>query len=160
MLISGRPRKLSRRCFGAALLSLLLTTGCASRPPSVEVVAALRAEFAAAKVVVDTDCIFSGPVKNEFIAYRHFGFCLYSDTQLRFYFRGDKPILAYAWTVASIKAYALHTNVFTVVTDAGNFGLVIEDAPGLIAVLRARGVPEDVGLPVFSSKDPVPWNWM
>ncbi len=142
------------------MCALLLTAGCASQLPSAADVAALRAEFAAPRVVVDTDCIFSGPVKDEFIAYRRFGLCLFSDTQLRLYYRGKKPTLAFAWPVGAIKAYALHTDVFTFVTDAGNFGLVIKDAPGFVAVLRAQGVPENAKLPEFSSKDPAPWSWM
>lgn len=146
--------------FISSMCLLLLTTGCATEAPSAAVVAALKAEFAAPQVVVDADCIFSEPVKEEFIAYRHFGLCLFSDSQLRLYHGGNKPALAFAWPIDTIKAYAYHTNIFTVVTDAGNFGLVVKDAPELIAVLRARGVREDAKLPVFSSKDPAPWNWM
>ena len=56
----------------------------------------------------------------------------------------------------AIKAYALHTDVFTVVTDAGNFGLVVQDATGFIAALRAQGVPENAKLPEFSAM-PMPW---
>jgi len=149
-----------RRLFLTSMCALLLTAGCASQAPSPEAVAELQAAFAAPRVVVDTDCIFSGPVKNAFVAYRHFGLCLFSDNALRFYYRGEKPALAFAWPVGALKAYALHGNIFTVVTDAGNFGLVIKDTPGLVAVLRAQGVPENATLPEFSSKDPVPWSWM
>lgn len=148
-----------RHIFITSLFSLLLTAGCASQPPSTEVVAALKAEFAA-PTVVDTDCIFSKPVENEFIANRYFGLCLFSDAQLRLYYRGTKPTLAFSWPIGAIKAYALHGNIFTVVTDAGNFGLVIKDASRFIAALRAQGVPENAKLPVFSSKDPALWNWM
>ncbi len=149
-----------RQSFIPTLFSLLLAAGCASQPPSPEAVAALKAEFAAPTVKVDTDCIFSRPVKNEFMAYRHFGLCLFSDAELRFYYRGEKPTLAFSSPVGAIKAYALHGKVFTVVTNAGNFGLVINDAPGLIAALRAQGVPENANLPEFSSRDPAPWFWM
>ena len=147
------------RIFNLALFALLLTAGCASQPPSPELVSALQAEFASARVVADTDCIFSGPVKNEFRAYRHFGLCLYSDTQLRLYYGGTQPKLAYSWPIGAIKAYALHRSIFTLVTDAGNFGMVVDNAPGFVAALRARGVRENAKLPEFSSKDPAPWNW-
>ena len=141
-------------------LCALLLTGCAHQPPSAEAVAALTAEFAETRVVADTDCIFSAPVKNEFIAYRLYGLCLFSDTQLRLYHGGDKPALAFAWPIGAIKAYAFHADTFTIVTGAGNFGLVVKDAAGLIEVLRAQGVPENANLPVFSAKDPAPFNWM
>jgi len=143
-----------------AVCVLTLAAGCSRQPPSPATISALSAEFNAARVVVDTDCIFSAPVKNEFIAYRLFGICIFSDTQLRVYYGGEKPALAFAWPIAAIKSYAFHTDTFTLVTDAGNFGLVVKDAPGFLAVLRARGVREDSGLPLFRAKDPSPFNWM
>jgi len=149
-----------RKILVTSLFPLLLAAGCASQPPSAEAVAALTAELAAPKVAVDTDCIFSAPVKNAFIAYRHFGLCLFSGTQLRLYYRGQKPALAFDWRLAAIKSYALHGKVFTLVTDAGNFGLVVEDAPGLVAALRAQRVSENPKLPEFRSKDLAPWFWM
>jgi len=142
------------------LCALTLIAGCARQPPSPATISALSAEFNAARVVVDSDCIFSAPVKNEFIAYRLFGLCLFSGTQLRLYNGGEKPAMAFAWPVAAIKSYAFHSDTFTLVTDAGNFGLVLKDAPGFIAVLRAQGVPEDSKLPLFRAKDPSPFNWM
>ena len=62
-----------RRFLITAFFSLLFTTGGASQPPSAAVVTALQAALAAPRVVVDTDCILSGPVKDDFIAYRRFG---------------------------------------------------------------------------------------
>ena len=143
-----------------SLCSLLLMTGCANQPPSAAVVAALKAEFTTPQVVVDTDCIFSAPVNDAFIAYRHFGLCLFNDTELRLYYCGNGPSLAFTWSINAFKAYAIHGNIFPVVTGAGDFGLVVNDAPGLVAVLRAHGVPENAMLPVFSFKDPAPWRWM
>jgi len=146
--------------FSLALCVLTLAAGCGRQPPSPATISALSAEFNAARVVVDSDCIFSEPVKNEFVAYRRFGLCLFSDTQLRLYYGGEKPAIAFPWPVSAIKSYAYHTDTFTLVTDAGNFGLVLKDAPGFIAVLRAHGVPEDGKLPLFRAKDPSPFNWM
>ncbi len=149
-----------RKTLITPLCILTLLTGCALQPPSAAVIAALTAEFNAPRVVVDSDCIFSAPVRDDFIAYRLFGLCLFSDTQLRLYYGGEKPAQAFAWPVGAIKSYAYHTDTFTLVTDAGNFGLVIKDAAGLIAVLRAHGVTENAKLPVFRSKDQVRFNWM
>ena len=139
---------------------LLLLCACAGQQPSSTTLAAMRAEFAGGTAVVDTDCIFSAPVKNDFIAYRIMGLCLFSDKQLRLYYGGEKPALAFAWPLTSIKSYAFHGDTFSLVTDTGNFGLVLKDAPGLIAALRARGVPENNELPLFRAKDPSPFNWM
>ena len=139
------------------ITSLLLLAGCAGQAPSPEALAALRSEFASPSVAVDIDCIFSGPVKNEYRAYRHFGLCLFSDKELRLYFRGEQPKLAYAWSLGKMRSYALHGNIFTVVADAGNFGLVVKERAALAAALRSQGVHEDTGLPEFSSKDLAPW---
>lgn len=143
-----------------ALTALSFAAACARQPPSPATISALSAEFNAAPVVVDSDCIFSAPVKSEFIAYRLFGLCLFSAAQLRLYYGGDKPALAFAWPMAAIKSYAFHGDTFTLVTDAGNFGLVVKDAPGLIAALRAQRVPEDSKLPLFRAKDSSPFSWM
>ena len=143
-----------------ALCALILVAGCAPQPPSPATISALSADFNAARVVVDTDCIFSAPVKNSFIAYRKFGLCLFSDSQLRLYYGGDKPSLAYSWPIASIISYAFYTDTFVLVTDAGNFGLVVKDAPSFIAVLQKQRVPQDNKLPQFRAKDPSPFAWM
>lgn len=143
-----------------ALCALVLAGACARLPPSPATVAALSAEFGSEPVVADGDCIFSAPVRSEFIAYRLFGLCFFSATQLRLYYGGEKPALAFAWPLAAIKSYALHGDTFTLVTAAGNFGLVVRDASGLVSALRARGVPEDKRLPPFRAKDPSPFHWL
>jgi len=142
------------------LCALSLVAGCSQQPPSPATISALSAEFNSARVVVDSDCIFSAPVKNKFVAYRVFGLCLFSDSQLRLYYGGEKPALAFAWSIADIKSYAFYTDTFILVTDAGNFGLVVKDAPGFVAVLQEHRVPEDGKLPQFRAKDPSPFNWM
>jgi len=138
---------------------LALGTGCARQIPATAITA-LSAEFNAPQVAVDSDCIFSVPIPKEYIAYRISGLCLFSDTQLRLYYGGEKPLLAFAWPITAIKSWAFHTDTFTVVTEAGNFGLVLKDAAAFIAVLRAHGVPENDKLPLFRAKDPSPFNWM
>lgn len=151
-----------RKAFMSTLYlgALLLAAACAPQPPSAASVAALTAEFAAPRVAVDTDCIFSAPVRGEFIAHRLFGWCLFSDSQLRLYYGGERPQLAFAWALTSLKAYALHEDTFTLVTTAGNFGLVLKDRAAFRAALQQAGGVEDPALPLFRAKDPSPFNWM
>lgn len=138
---------------------LVFVTGCARQVPATTI-AALSAEFHAPQVAVDSDCIFSAPTPNKFIAYRIYGLCLFSDTQLRLYYGGEKPELAFAWPINAIKSWALHGDTFTMATESGNFGLVLGDSAAFIAVLRMHGVPEDDKLPLFRAKDTSPFNWM
>lgn len=140
--------------------ALALIAGCASEPPSGATIAALSAEFDTPKVVVDNDCLFSAPVRNAYIANRLNGVCLFDDSQLRLYYGGKKPPLAFAWPITDIKSWALHTDIFTVVTEAGNFGLVLKDTAGFVAVLRAHNVPENNKLPEYRARDSVPSSWM
>ena len=143
------------------LCALSLIAGCASEPPSGATIAALSAEFNTPKVIADNDCMFSAPVRNAYVAHRLYGLCLFSDSQLRLYYGGKKPPLAFAWPITDIKSWALHTDIFTVVTEAGNFGLVLKDTAGFIAVLRAHNVPENDKLPEYRAKDTIPtFNWM
>jgi hypothetical protein len=142
------------------LLCAFIISGCVNLQPSKADLATLTSEFKDANVVVDTDCIFSAPVYNKFIAYRHFGLCLFGDTRLNLYHAGKKPSLAYAWQVGAIKSYAFHIDTFTLVTDKGNFGLVVRDSDKFIAVLHARGIPENTRLPVFRTSDEAPSHWM
>lgn len=137
---------------------MALGTGCARQVPAVAI-AALSAEFNAPQMV-DSDCIFSEPTPNKYIAYRIHGLCLFSDTQLRLYYGGEKPSLAFAWPITAIKSWAFHTDTFTVVTESGNFGLVLENAAAFITVLRTHDVPENDKLPLFRAKDPSPFHWM
>ena len=120
----------------------------------------MSAEFHAPTVVVDTDCIFSAPRPNEYKAYRISGLCMFSDTQLRLYYGGKDPSLAYTWQLAAIKSWVLHNDTFTLVTEAGNVGLVIKDADTFAAELRKHGVPENDKLPLYRAKDPSPFLWM
>jgi len=144
-----------------ALCALTLIAGCASEPPSGATIAALSKDFDAPKVIADNDCMFSAPVRNAYAAQRLYGFCLFSDSQLRLYYAGKKPPLAFAWPIADIKSWALHTDIFTVVTEAGNFGLVLKDTAGFVAVLRAHNVPENDKLPEYRAKDALPaFSWM
>jgi hypothetical protein len=142
------------------LMFTLQLSGCASQSPTAADVATLTAEFNATNVTVDKDCIYSAPAYDKFIANRLFGLCIFSDTQLNLYYGGAKPSLAFGWRIGAIKAYAFHTDTFTVVTDEGNFGLVVKDADRLIKALRAQGVPENVKLPVFRTNDETLFHWM
>ena len=145
---------------GLALCALTLVAGCASEPPSGATIAALSSEFDTPKVTADKDCLFSPPVRNAYVANRLNGLCLFNDSQLRLYYGGKKASLAYAWPITDIKSWALHSDIFTVVTDSGNFGMVIKDRAGFIAVLRAHNVPENQLLPEYRAKDSVPSSWM
>lgn len=136
-----------------------LGAGCVHRVPTAAI-AALSAEFHAPQVIVDSNCIFSAPTPHKYIAYRIQGLCLFSDTQLRLYYGGEKPELAFAWPITAIKSWALHGDTFTMVTESGNFGLVLKDSPAFIGVLRMHGVYEDNNLPLFRAKDTSPFNWM
>ena len=141
-------------------IALMSVVGCASEPPSAAAIAALRTDFDSPKVVADNDCMFSAPVRNAYIAYRLNGLCLFSDSQLRLYYAGNWPPLAFAWPITDIKSWALHGDIFTVVTEGGNFGLVLKDRAGFIAVLRAHNVPENEKLPEYRAKDTAPFSWM
>ena len=145
--------------FCAVCVLAVFGAGCAHQIPATEI-AALSAEFHETPVVVDNDCIFSAPTTGKYAAYRIFGLCMFSDTRLRLYYGGDKPSLAFSWPVTAIKSWAFHTDTFTLVTEAGNFGMVLKDPAAFIAVLRAHGVPENGELPLFRAKDPSPFDWM
>jgi hypothetical protein len=153
-------KRLIRNKFLAVLCSLTLIAGCAGQPPSAATIAALRTEPHMTKAVVDSDCMYSVPVRNQYIAYRLNGLCLFSDSELRLYYGGEKPPLAFALPITAIKSWAFHPDIFTVVTEAGNFGLVLKDSAGFVAVLRAHGIPENDKLPVFRAKDPSPFAGM
>lgn len=152
--------RFSRNTCVALLSVLTLAAGCASRPPSAAALSSLKAELGGRNVVADTACIFSAPVVNAFIGHRHFGVCLFNDSKLRLYDGTEPPKLAFEWPVSAIKAYAFHTDTFTLITSQGNFGLVVDNSTKLIEVLRAHRVPENSKLPVFGAKDPAPWSWM
>lgn len=137
-----------------------LLAGCANAPPSAATMAALRTDFDTPKVVADNDCMFSAPKRNAYIADRLNGLCLFSDSQLRLYYGGKTTPLAFAWPIADIKAWALHSDVFTVVTESGNFGLVLKDAAAFVAVLRAHKIQEDDKLPEYRARDTQPSSWM
>jgi hypothetical protein len=153
--------RFTRNTYAALLCALLLAAaGCASRSPSADVVNSLKAGLGGRNVVGDAKCVFSAPVVNAFTAYRHFGVCLFNDSKLHFYDETELSKLAFEWPISVIKAYAFHTDTFTLITSQGNVGLVINNPTRLIEVLRAHGVPEDSKLPIFGSKDPAPWSWM
>ena len=149
-----------RRFLYCAACTLLLSAGCARQMQSPETIAALSAELRAPKVAVDSDCIFSAPMPGQYIAYRIFGLCMFSGAELRLYHGGAKPALAYSWPVTALKSWAFHGDTFTIVTEVGNFGLVLKDASAFIAVLRANRVPENDKLPIYRARDTSPFNWM
>ena len=150
----------TRNTYVTLLCALMLATGCASRPPSAEVMNSLKKGLGGGNVVADTTCIFSAPVVNAFTAYRQFGVCLFNDSKLHLYYGNEAPKLAFEWPISAIKAYAFHTDTFTLITSQGNVGLVVNNPTKLMEVLHAHGVPEDSKLPIFGAKDPAPWSWM
>ncbi len=85
---------------------------------------------------------------------------MFNEAELRLFSDGDKPSLRSAWTMKSIKSYRLHDDTFTVVTDQGNFGLVVKESSKLAAILQKNRIRENSKLPVFESNDPAPWSWM
>jgi hypothetical protein len=143
------------------LLTIVLA-GCASTSPSPETIATLTHQFAPATstLTIDSDCIFSAPVRNSFKGSRQFGMCMFNEAELRLFSDGIKPSLKSAWPIKSIKSYVLHDDTFTVVTDQGNFGLVVKESGKLAAIFQRNRIRENSKLPVFESNDPAPWAWM
>jgi hypothetical protein len=153
--------ELARNRIALILLSGVIA-GCATPRSSPETIAALSRQFTpdVSSLSIDSDCIFSAPVRNSFKGSRQFGTCMFNEAELRLFSDGNKPSLKSAWVMKSIKSYRLHDDTFTVVTDQGNFGLVVKEHGKLAEIFKRNRIRENSKLPVFESNDPAPWSWM
>jgi hypothetical protein len=147
------------------IVLVLLTSvmaGCATPRSSPETIAALARQFTpdSSSLSIDSDCIFSAPVRNSFKGSRQFGLCMFSEFELRLFSSGETPKLKSIWAMKSIKSYGLHDDTFTVVTDQGNFGLVVKERGKLAEIFQRNRIRENSKLPVFESSDAAPWSWM
>ena len=89
--------------------------------------------------------------------------CLVTNEALRIYKDDKKASLAFESPISSIQEYSFHTDTFTLVTTAGNFGLVLDDSvkdsAKFIGTMQSRGVAENRRLPEFKAKDAGPYSF-
>ena len=149
----------------AVLAVTMLASGssCAGSRIDRAAALALLPENERRDVVVQSNCIYSIPAKNVFTAYKRFGFCLVTNEALRIYKDDKKASLAFESPISSIQEYSFHTDTFTLVTTAGNFGLVLDDSvkdsAKFIGTMQSRGVAENRRLPEFKAKDAGPYSF-